>query len=43
MQELSIQAHRLRKQMEQTQRIQQEPQVAEEAQAKKAKFGFLKK
>ena len=43
MQELSIQTHRLKKQMEQTQRTQQKPQAAEESSARKAKFGFLKK
>ena len=43
MQELSIQTHRLKKQMEQTQWIEQKPQEVEDIQAKKAKFGFLKK
>ncbi|MBW1856259.1 MAG: hypothetical protein V3R78_12420 [Thermodesulfobacteriota bacterium] len=42
MQELSIQAHRLRKKMEQTQGVQKKP-YPEDAQSKKAKFGFLKK
>ncbi len=42
MQELSIQAHRLRKKMEQTQGVQKTP-YPEDAQSKKAKFGFLKK
>ena len=42
MQELSIQAHRLRKKMEETQGVQKTP-YPEDAQSKKAKFGFLKK
>ena len=42
MQELSIQAHRLRKKMEETQGVQNTPYL-KEAQSKKANFGFSKK
>jgi chromosome segregation ATPase len=42
MQELSMQAHRFRKQMEQTEEVQKTP-YPKDAQSKKAIFGFLKK
>lgn len=42
MQELHIQLHRLKQQIDPSQQQQQGPQVFEDAGNKKAKFGFLK-